>query len=405
MTRRSFVRGVARLLVVGGVAGACGSETSTFDPLTSGSDAGSTFSEAGAAADGAGLFVPDDAGLSPGKDTDEDGVPDAIEGAGDDDGDGTPNYLDPINDGAPPAITLVAITTNFNSPIGIDYHEPTNSVVLSVNYPNGTPSGFERIEFDGTHQPFSTLSGLTDEVKIATARSGNPAGFTVGDLFVGNGVDGQIVRITDGGATVVNPWVDFPGDGNGLMRGSLYIDRTGVFGGDLIAVTTAGEVWRVTVNAQPTRIASFPGVHLEGTIVVPDKPARFGPLAGKLIVGAEEQHLLYAIAPDGTSTTYSLGVDVEDLDLNTGKENFFGVDFGGGRLLGADPSQWGPMVGDVILTQEQVIAGTSGLFRLAWNGAQVVAQPIPLTAQSATVGHWEHVTFAAAGIAEIAPVH
>src|SRR5206468_99402 len=100
--------------------------------------------------------------------------------------------------------------------------------------------------FDGSHHAFSNLSGLTDEVKIATARSGNPAGFTVGDLFVGNGVDGQIVRITAGGATVINPWVDLPGDNNGLMRGSLYVDRTGVFGGDLVVVTSTGEVWRVT---------------------------------------------------------------------------------------------------------------------------------------------------------------
>ena len=30
------------------------------------------------------------------------------------------------------------------------------------------------------------------------------------------------------------------------MRGSLYVDRTGVWGGDLIAVTTRGGVWRVT---------------------------------------------------------------------------------------------------------------------------------------------------------------
>ena len=38
------------------------------------------------------------------------------------------------------------------------------------------------------------------------------------------------------------------------------------------------------------------------------------------------------------------------------------------------------------------------------DGAKVIAQPIPLTPGSAKVGHWEHVTFAAAGIAEIPPV-
>ena len=51
------------------------------------------------------------------------------------------------------------------------------------------------------------------------------------------------------GTTVVNPWVSLPGTGNGLMRGAMYVDRTGVMGGDLIVVTDAGELWRVTSAA------------------------------------------------------------------------------------------------------------------------------------------------------------
>ena len=144
------------------------------------------------------------------------------------------------------AIELIPISTPFNSPIGIDYHEPTDSVVLSVNYSNGQPHNFERVETDGSHQMFSNVSGLTDEVKIATARSVSKGGFGTfnpGDLFTGNGVDGQIVRISADGTTVQNPWVDLPGSGNGLMRGSLYVDRTGLYNGDLLAVTTTGEVW------------------------------------------------------------------------------------------------------------------------------------------------------------------
>jgi hypothetical protein len=387
---------VAVAAVAFAVAGACGTEPdAVLPPITR---------DGGGDIDAEGLIARGDAGADLKADKDQDGVPDLLEGPGDDDGDGVPNVDDPINDGVPPAIKLVPITTNFNSPIGIDYHEPTNSVILSVNYTTGLPVGFERIEFDGTHHAFSMLNGLTDEVKIATARSGNPAGFAVGDLFVGNGVDGQIVRISGDGNTVVNPWVDLPGDNNGLMRGSLYVDRTGVFGGDLVVVTTNGEVWRVTVAGAPTKVAAVPGVHLEGVAVVPNLPARFGPLAGKLIAGAEAEHVMYAFATDGTFEKYTLGVDIEDVDINTGRENFFGVDFGGSRLLGADPTQWAGMIGDVIVTQEEVVPGTSGLFRLHWDRTEVTAQPIPLTMDSATVGHWEHVTFAAAGIAEIAPV-
>jgi hypothetical protein len=349
---------------------------------------------------GGGINV--DSGPPSTQDSDDDGMTDVDEGTGDFDNDGIPNDQDPINDGPPPAIQLIAISTIFNSPIGIDYHEPTNSVVMSVNYPAGTPSGFERIELDGTHQQFSGLSALTDEVKIATARSGNPGGFTVGDLFVGNGVDGQIVRITDGGNTVINPWVDLPGDGNGLMRGSLYVDRTGEWAGDLCVVTTTGQVWRVTAAGVPTPIASV-GVHLEGAIVVPNKPVRFGPMAGKLIAGSESEGLIYAFSTDGSHITYSLGVAVEDIDIISPKENFFGVNFGTGQLLGAASTQFQPMMGDVLLTTESVTPGTSNLFRLKFDGTQLLAEPIPLAAGSATVGQWEHTTFAAAGIKEIPP--
>src|ERR1043165_7636295 len=85
----------------------------------------------------------------PGRDTDMDGVPDckdtdsdndgyddSFEGLDDWDGDGIPNYIAPHNDGPPPTLTFVAISTPFNTPIGIDFHEPTHTVILSVNYGN-----------------------------------------------------------------------------------------------------------------------------------------------------------------------------------------------------------------------------------------------------------------------------
>jgi hypothetical protein len=370
-----------------------------LDPDSDG-DGLSDFTEAGVGAmpaDSDGDGVPDYRDL----DSDADGMSDETEGAGDFDGDGMANPVDPINDGAPVPITLTAITTPFNQPIGIDYHEPTNSVVMSVNYSAGMPLNFERIEMDGTHEPFSTHSGLTNEVKIATARSGNPGGFVAGDLFVGNGADGQIVRITDGGATIFNPWADLPGDGNGLLRGSLFVDRTGVFAGDLVAVTTLGQVWRVTVDGIPTLVATT-GVHLEGVVVVPDAPARYGPLAGRLIAGAENESLLYAVAPDGTVDTYELGVKIEDIDLIAPGENFFGVNYGTSRLLGAPAMAFLALLGDILLAQE--MHASTGLYRLQWNGMALAAQEIPVTAESAPVGQWEHVTFAPAGIVEIPPI-
>lgn len=335
-------------------------------------------------------------------DSDNDGFTDAEEGLDDWDKDGIPNYIDPRNDGPPPMIKLIGISTPFNTPIGIDFHENTTSLVLSVNYgTGGVPQNFERILLDGTNASFSTYSGLTDEVKIATARSNNPAGIAVGTLFTGNGIDGQIVKISPDGSVITNPWVDLPMTGNGLMRGSLYVDRTGLYAGDLIVATTTGEVWRINPSTTAASRIAAVGVHFEGMITVPNIPVRYGPLAGKIIAGAENEGLLWAFDAQGNSTTYNLAVAVEDIDLVTPKENFFGINFGTSRLLGATAKNMEPMIGDIILTQENVTPGTSGLFRLQWTGTALQAVAIPLDPTSAPVGQWEHVTMAGAGVGEI----
>jgi hypothetical protein len=113
---------------------------------------------------------------------------------------------------------------------------------------------------------------------------------------------------------------------------------------------------------------------------------------------------MYAFSTDGTYVTYSLGALIEDIDVIGAKENFFGVNFGTSQLLGAGAEQFNAMMGDVLLTTETVASGSSGLFRLKFDGTQLVAEPIPLGAGSAIVGQWEHTTFAAAGIKEIPPV-
>lgn len=328
-------------------------------------------------------------------DADGDGMLDAHERAADWDGDGVPNFRDPVNDVAGLAITLRTLGTDFNQPVGIDYHAPTNTVALSVNYPTGNPVSLELVAADGAHATFSAMSGLANEVKIATVRAGNPAGFAAGDLFVGNGIDGQIARVSADGTTIDNPWVDLPGDSNGLIRGSLYVDRTGVWDGDLVACTTAGQVWRIDASGHPTLLAET-GVHLEGLITVPSSTTRFGPIAGHAIAGAEGVGLLYAIAPDGTVTSYDVGVAVEDIDWITPDENFFGVNYGSSRLLGADGEQLRPIAGDVLLTQEY--PGSVGLYRLYWDGTTLQATELTLTADSTTVSQWEHVTFADATI-------
>ncbi|MFM2248698.1 MAG: hypothetical protein RL071_4773 [Pseudomonadota bacterium] len=332
-------------------------------------------------------------------DSDADSLPDQRDGAGDNDGDGVANWRDPRNDGSLDPVTFVAISTPFTQPVGIDFHEASGTVVMSVNYPSGAPYAFETVDADGDHAAFSGMSGLSDEVKIATVRSGNTGGFATGELFVGNGVDGQIVRISADGSVATNPWVDLPGTNNGLMRGSLYVDPTGVWGGDLLVATTQGELWRVNSAGVPTLVADVGSTHLEGLLTVPDAPVRYGPFAGKALAGAEGEGRLYAISPDGTVEHYVLGVNVEDIDMAWPGENFFGVNFGTSRILGVDGAQLAGMAGDILLTQES--HSGAGLYRLWWDGSTPRVEELTATSGGPTLGQWEHVTFARAGIKEV----
>jgi hypothetical protein len=95
-------------------------------------------------------------------------------------------------------------------------------------------------------------------------------------------------------------------------------------------------------------------------------------------------------------------VNIEDIDMINANENFYGVNFGTSKLLGAEAAQFAPYVGDILLTQE--FGGASGLFRLYWNGSALVSEAFTVGAGSAPVGQWEHVTFSPAGIVEIPPV-
>lgn len=290
----------------------------------------------------------------------------------------------------PEPVTMRRLTTAFNNPIGIDHHEPSGALILSVNYGTGLPHNLELVQSDGRHVRFSGARGYTDELKIATVHASTcTGGFTVGEVFTGDGRPGSVVRISADGAKVQR-WVRLPGE-SGLMRGSLFQDKHCVFGGDLVVATTTGGVWRVSSKGVARRLANL-GTHLEGLYVLPDDPLRYGPWAGKILVGAEEQTRLYAIDPKGKVLPFSLGIATEDIDVVPARANFYGVDFAEQRLVGAEAEQWADKEGDVIIAQE-----SGQLWDLRWNPQ---TQDFD-TVRIAQVGQWEHVTFSTAGVVEI----
>lgn len=281
-------------------------------------------------------------------------------------------------------VTLVPIVTGLSAPIGIDYHEPTGKLVMSVNYPTGQPHNFVLVADDGTLTQFSAASGFTEEIKVATVRGGShQGGFAVGEVFSGTGVPGAVARISPDGSTVQNPWVALPHE-TGLLRGGLFQDRYGVFGGDLIVVTTAGNVWRITSGGVPTKLASI-DTHLEGVTTVPDDPGRFGPWSGKIVAGAENKGLIYTIDGAGSVDRFDVGIAPEDIDVITGGEDFRGIDYAGRTLWGAPSSEFAGMAGDILIAQE----GGGSLWHVRWDATSGAFQP----EQVATVGSWEHVTF------------
>ena len=325
----------------------------------------------------------------------------------------------------------------FNTPIGIDFHEPTGKLIMSVNYPSGSPNNLDLVASTGSPTQFSSLAGLTNEVKVATVRAGTcQGGFAAGEVFTGNGNAGQIVRISADGLTVQNPWVDLSLQGEtALVRGSLFQDRFCAAGGDLIVVTgneqngspafdNLGNVWRITSAGIATKLATL-GRHLEGVTTIVNNATTYGPLAGRIIAGDEDRiggtgngpnGRIYAINPNGVDDFFTVGAaasgvlghthyqtatlfNPEDLDVVRKNADFFGVDFGGGKVLTASStdlsaSNFRDRCGQILITQEFPVFGTSGLYALRWDSGTATFIADLLTSMGSTVGHWEHTTFA-----------
>jgi hypothetical protein len=294
------------------------------------------------------------------------------------------------------SITLRPLATGFNNPIDVGYHQPTDKILLSVNYSSGVPNNFDLIAADGSHTPFSAVKGLTDEVYIASVRSSPcQAGFTVGQSFVGTGTPGVIARISPDGSQVVNPWVTLPGE-TGLLRGGLAQDRYCVFGGDLIVTTTTGDVWRVTSAGVPHEVAAHLAApnSFEGPTTVPNDP-RYGPWAGTVLVTNEADGCVYSVTAAGKATCSKFGFDAESVRVIPPGENYYAVDFADHSVLTAAASEFVGIVGDLLVANED---GVLQHVRYDPGTRAFTAE------QVAKVGQFEGTTFAPATVAVVTPV-
>jgi hypothetical protein len=327
---------------------------------------------------------------------------------------------------------FTVVTNGLDAPTGIDYNPVANALIVSINSGyGGYPNNFIRIGTNSsgalTLTNWSGVAGEPDEVKEAIVNTGgaltNAAGFTNGDMFFSSdtgvgwlsadGTRSNLVFATLTNNVVTNSMV---------IRGGLYVDRTGIFSNDLIVAasdvnhdpTVPKGIWQINKNGQPRLLANIYTSHLEGVIVLPNDTNRFGPWAGKIITGDEDEDVLYTIDTNGTVTPYDAttifptGIGSEDFDLIPTNQDLYTCnpatyDPNGvyGTIFKLPHTLLNSYVGDLLITQagdgtfryDGFANPPPELFIVHWDATNAVfnARGIPGPTSDLEM---EHVTFA-----------
>lgn len=212
------------------------------------------------------------------------------------------------------------------------------------------------VDLDGTAR-FVTpaIAKQCGETKIAVGNG--LGGFGLGDVFLGNGKPGQLVRVqmTAGGTLtrLDNPWVTMTTVASWGRLHGLAFDESGAFGGDLLAVWTDGKAFRVKADGTFSLVANL-GIDLTGAAVAP--AAGFGPASGCLLTTDRWSKNIRAVCPSGSTfvvrnisgASYAL----EDVNLVRGAGDFFLLDFDqSGKAYTGDSRSFGSsLTGHVLVT-------------------------------------------------------
>lgn len=258
-------------------------------------------------------------------------------------------------------INLAPVTTTIGG-AGVDYNASLGALIMSANFPSGTPNVLDQVGTSGTHTTFSSLAGFTNEINVFCVKQG-ANGWALGDTYIRTGIAGAIAKISASGITIIDPWVSLPGE-TGAVN-SMYVDVTGVFGGDMIAVTSTGGVWRITSDGIPSKMIGL-GTALEGAVTIPNLASKYGPWAGKALTSSESTNSIWAIDSHGGSKEYSLGIGLaENILLIPENQNLYIIDRGAGKLMAAAPINFVDKIGDVLISD----AG-GDIYHVKWTGTQ-----------------------------------
>ncbi|MGI8965330.1 MAG: Calx-beta domain-containing protein [Limisphaerales bacterium] len=309
---------------------------------------------------------------------------------------------------------------SINRPVGIDYHEPLKSLIVSYNYSSGDQN-FARIYTNGMASNnlvvtnWTGIQGVGSEVKLATVKN-SVGGFTTGDTYFCG--DTAIGRISADGTSSNLNWGVL---NDGLSLRGVYVDQTGLFGNNVIAVTTSDTavlgnkgVWRVNAQGQPTLVANINTFHLEGVITLPNT-SFYGPLAGKIITGDEEARdtngfqrpLIYTISPNGTFTTIDTiitlfpgGIFPEDFDIIRPNQDLYICDYGRNQVVKLSANYLTDYVDDLLITDAGEIVGPAKLFIVHWDASSTSFVVRSIIYPDTTI---EHVTFAPINLPPLTP--
>jgi hypothetical protein len=326
-----------------------------------------------------------------------------------------------------PSSNLFVRVANLTAPIGIDYHQPSNALLVSVNYVSptsgGEPYNFARIYTNTVSSNLVTVitnwsgvHGVPDEIKVAIVNTAgaftNAGGFTNGDMYFSSS-SGIGWISADGTRSNLN-WCILTNSvqTNALpLRGSLYVDRTGVFSNQLVAVTSPGGaasgnkgIWRVDAIGHPTHVTNINTLHLEGVITLTNDVPKWGPWAGKILTGDENavdsngfaRPLTYTTSANGVTNSYALGIYPEDFDIIPPSQDLYACDYTGNAIVKLSRNYLTNHVGSLLITDAGESSFPGKLFIVSWDAATTNFNiiSIPFKRPDGSYGVFEHVTFA-----------
>ena len=275
------------------------------------------------------------------------------------------------------------VVSNVNQIVCVDYHAPSNSLLLSVNYSSGYPTNFGLLTSNATFAYWSGVSDVGNEVNMATVKA-TTSGFFAGETFFTAAASGIVGWVKADGSLFNDSWLVLTNQADS-GNSDVYVDRTGNFGNNLLvernrANESLGDIFVVDAATNATLLATLPSQYLEGMLTLPNS-TNYGPFAGMLLAGEELTNTLFTVTPAGAVQTWNigvpgLGVTGQTLLIIPTNQTFYCQDtFSPGpnsyvRELSADFLR--PHVGDILVlmcSEESTALNPQAIWILHWNGA------------------------------------